>query len=131
MAAVAVGFFAFSFLGAEEVNKSEIEPILSSTAVIVLHHFASGVSMSSVLKSICMLPVSTRDEKHSPTSIPSQRARCEEAARQLEIPLRYTDERVRLERKEGHWRCAMPAERRRNWRVTKCHCQSCVSEIGS
>jgi hypothetical protein len=102
MAAVAVGFFAFSFLGAEEVKKSEIEPILSSTAVIDLHHFASGVSMSSVPKSLCILPVSTRDEKDSPISIPSQRARCEEAARQLEITLRYTDERVRLERKEGH-----------------------------
>jgi hypothetical protein len=130
-AAVAVGFFAFSFLGAEEVNNSEIEPILSSTAVIVFHHFASRVPLSSVPKSICILPVSTRDEKHSPTSIPSQRAWCEEAPRQLEIPLRYTNEPVRLERKEGHWRCAMPAERRRNWTETKFHCQSCVYEIGS
>jgi hypothetical protein len=71
MAAVAVGFFAFSFLGAEEVNKSEIEPILSSTAVIVFHHFASGVSMYSVPKSICILPVSTRDEKYSPIAYPA------------------------------------------------------------
>jgi hypothetical protein len=66
MVVVVVVFFAFSFLGAEEVNKSEIEPILSSTAVIVFYHFASGISMSSVPKSIYILPVSTRAEKHSP-----------------------------------------------------------------
>jgi uncharacterized membrane-anchored protein len=68
---VVVGFFAFSFLGTKEVNKSEIELILLWTAVIVFYYFALGVTLSLIPKSIYNLSISSRNKKHSPSSMPS------------------------------------------------------------
>jgi hypothetical protein len=69
---------------------------------IAFHHFASSVCVSSVSNDIFIFAsLSTKAEKLSPTIIPKNLARCEDAARRFETPLRKFEDFVSLARKEG------------------------------
>ena len=74
--------------GVDAGFRSLIEPTESLILVRLLYHRPSELFISSALNVIRLSLGSTISEKAVPTTIPKNRARCDEAARRFEIALR-------------------------------------------